>query len=133
MYLLWYLQSFPSTLIATNTKIFFLKHFQFYSRKSNKLSFILKNQLPINYVSISYSMYSNKCIAICVFNTALTGRFVEFIIIIIIEKSAFKKFWKFLNFFRCSRGWKSKIWLLEALCNLVVSVWAKFEECAAKM
>ena len=48
------------------------------------------------------------------------------------EKSTFKKFQKILNSFKGDRGWKSKIRLLEALCNLVVRVYAKFEECAAE-
>ena len=39
---------------------------------------------------------------------------------------------KKFEFFRGDRGWKSKIGLLEDLCNLVVSVCAKFEGCAAK-
>ena len=45
-----------------------------------------------------------------------------------IEKSTCKKF----CIFRGDWGWKSKIRLLEAICNLVVSVCAKFEECATK-
>ena len=39
---------------------------------------------------------------------------------------------KFLKIFRGDRGRKSKIRLLKALCNLIVSVRANFEECAAK-
>ena len=35
------------------------------------------------------------------------------------------------EFFKGERGWKKKIRLLEALCNSVVSVCAKFEECFA--
>ena len=50
-----------------------------------------------------------------------------------IEKSTLKKFWKILNFFRVGRGWKSKIRLLEALRNLVLSVCANFEEYATKL
>ena len=37
-----------------------------------------------------------------------------------------------MNLFRGDRGGKSKIRLLEALCHLVVSIFSKFEGCAAK-
>ena len=37
-----------------------------------------------------------------------------------------------MNFLKGDRGWKSKIGLVEALFNLVVSVCVSFEECAAK-